>query len=120
MDVGEEGDQHDDPGASAQLAGLTRPRKDARDVPRCPSHRLHVQRNGRKDLAEADKPVERPPLHLSAVRRPERCRASAKEYDDQVGDADGEGAAGCGQQQDALKSGHSAPPREARARLLSY
>src|SRR6266540_1587049 len=34
-------------------------------------------------------------------------RASAKEYDDQVGDADGDDAADDGQQQDALKSGHS-------------
>ena len=82
--------------------------QDGRDALWCRAEKLHVQLDGRKDWVEADQPVERQHLRLSADRRPEKCRASAKEYDDQVGDADGDDAAAGGQQQDALKSGHSA------------
>jgi hypothetical protein len=72
MDVGEESDQHDDPGASA------------------------------------DGPAARPPLHSPADRRSQKCRASTKQYDDQIGDAESDDAADGAQQQDALKSGHCA------------
>ena len=72
MDVGEEGDQHDDPGASA------------------------------------DGPAARPPLHSPADRRSQKCRASTKQYNDQIGDAESDDAAGGAQQQDALKSSHCA------------
>jgi hypothetical protein len=44
---------------------------------------------------------------LLADRCLEKCWPSAEEYDDQIGDADGDDAADCCQQQDALKSGHS-------------
>jgi hypothetical protein len=48
-----------------------------------------------------------PPLRLLADRRLEKCWPSTEEYDDPIGDADGDDAAACCQQQDALKSGHS-------------
>ena len=80
--------------------------------------RLHVQRDGRKDLVEAASRSSGRRCIWQPIRRPEKCRTSAKDYDDQVGDADGEDAADGSQQQDALKSGHSAPPRQARARLV--
>jgi hypothetical protein len=108
MDVGEEGNQHDDPGASAQLAGFTRLRKGARDAPRCSPRRLHVQRDGRKDLVEATSRSSGRRCICQPIVARKNAGASAKEYDDQVGDADGDDAADGGQQQDALKSGHFA------------
>ena len=80
MDVGEEGDQHDDPGASASLRDPER----ARCAAGPPTGTRAA--DGRKDLVKRKR--WRPPLHSPADRRSKKCRASAKQYNDQIGDAD--------------------------------
>ena len=53
VDVGEEGDQHDDPGALGTACGMDPDGGNARCAA-APAHKLHVQRDGGKDLVEAE------------------------------------------------------------------
>jgi hypothetical protein len=106
MDVGQQGDQHDGPEPRHSLLGLTPLKENVRNVLRCPPTGYMRSATEERIWSERDKPVE-PAFALVADSCLEKCWPSAEEYDDQIGDADGDDAADCCQQQDALKSGHS-------------